>query len=144
LRALPKDGKLFTFEFNPHHANVAKESFKKAGFENQVEIFVGPALDNLAQIEKEGPFDLVFIDADKVSYSHYLEWAADHLRIGGVVLGDNTFAFGMIADADPRDADKRNSVKALQAFNRDIVSSGRFRATILPTGEGLTMGVKLR
>lgn len=145
LRGMPLDGRLFTFEFDPHHAKVARESFKKAGLLSQVEILVGPALEQLPRIEEYGPFDLVFIDADKVNYPNYLEWAANNLRVGGVVLGDNAFAFGCIAD-DSFDGDHEleQSVLALREFNRLCVESGRFKATMLPTAEGLTMAVKIR
>ena len=144
LRGLSKSGKLYTFEYDPHHASVAKESFKKAGFEKQVEIFVGPAIENLPKIRKQGPFDLVFIDADKESYPKYLEWAAENLKVGGVVLADNTFGFGMIADQEIVDKQDALDVEAIRKFNLTITQSGKFRATILPTGDGLTMGVKIK
>jgi caffeoyl-CoA O-methyltransferase len=123
---------------------VARETFEKAGIAGQVELHVGPALDNLARIEAAGPFDLVFIDADKVSYPRYLAWAGEHLRVGGIVLGDNTFAWGGIADERFDDAEEEAAVKALREFNRVVAAGGRFRATLLPTGEGLTLGVKVR
>src|SRR3989338_3526345 len=132
-RGLAKDGKLFTFEYHPHHAKVAKESFKKAHLENQVQIFVGAALDNLPKIEKSGPFDLVFIDADKTNYTNYLNWAEKNLKLGGVILADNTFAVGFSAQ----------DTKAIQKFNTQLSQNPHFRATILPTGEGLTFAVKI-
>lgn len=143
-RGMGPEGKLYTFEFEPKHAELARETFKKAGVANQVELFVGPALQNLSKIESQGPFDLVFVDADKVSYPQYLTWAANHLRVGGVVLGDNTFAWGGIAEDVFDDAEEEAAVRALQAFNRESAQGGRFRSTILPTGEGLTIAVKVR
>jgi caffeoyl-CoA O-methyltransferase len=143
-RALPKDGKLYTFEMSPAHAEVARKSFELAGASSKVEILVGPALANLSKITQHGPFDLVFIDADKVSYPKYLEWAAENLRVGGAVLGDNTFAWGMIADEKFEDASDEAAVRALREFNDRVANSGRFKGTILPTGEGLTLGVKIR
>jgi caffeoyl-CoA O-methyltransferase len=143
-RGMGPQGKLYTFEFEPKHAEVARQTFARAGVSGQIEMFVGPALDNLSKIEGHGPFDLVFIDADKVSYPNYLAWAADHLRVGGVVLGDNTFAWGGIADDRFDDAEEEASVRALQEFNRQAAQGGRFRSTILPTGEGLTVAVKIR
>lgn len=143
LRGMGRQGYLYTFEYEPKHAEVARESFQSVGFEKQVEIFVGPALANLPKIEKEGPFDLVFIDADKENYPGYLDWAARNLRKGGVVLGDNSFGWGMIADTSFEDPEDAVSVRGLQEFNRRIASSGLFRATILPTGEGLTLGVRI-
>lgn len=138
------EGHLYTFEADQHHAKVARHSFDSAGFQNRYQIFVGKALSQLPQIENHGPFDLVFIDADKANYLNYLNWAADHLRVGGVVLADNTFAWGLIAQ-NPTDSEENNqAVKALREFNHAIANSDRFRATILPTGEGLTMGVKIK
>ncbi len=139
-RGLAPQGKLYTFEYSDNHARVSAESFKKAGVEKKVEIFTGPALANLKKIESKGPFDLVFIDADKPNYPDYLQWAAKNLKIGGIFLGDNTFAWGHIAEAQTTDP----GVKALRQFNQIAATNQRFRSTILPTGEGLTMGVKVR
>jgi caffeoyl-CoA O-methyltransferase len=144
LRGMPADGRLYTFEYSPKHAEVALESFRKAGFGERVQIFVGEAARNLSQIESKGPFDLVFCDADKPSYPQYLEWAAANLRIGGVLIGDNTLGWGMIADERFDDAEDQASVTALQKFNHAAARGGRFRATLLPTGEGLTVAVKIK
>ena len=143
-RSMPEQSRLYTFEFEPKHAEVARESFKRAGLEAKVEVFVGPALEQLRRIEAMGPFDLVFVDADKVSYPAYAQWAADHLRVGGLLIGDNTFAWGMIGDEKFESAEDRASVLALREFNRIALRGGRFRGTLLPTGEGLTVAVKIR
>jgi caffeoyl-CoA O-methyltransferase len=144
LRGMGEGARLYTFEYEPKHAEVARESFKRADLAGQVELFVGPALSRLPEIERHGPFDLVFIDADKVNYPGYLAWAADHLRVGGVVLGDNTFAWGTIADDKFEDAEAEVAARALQRFNHEAARGGRFRATVLPTGEGLTVAVKVK
>jgi len=137
-RALGKDGRLHTFELDPKHAEVARESFRKAGVLDRVRIHVGPALERLPECEEDAPFDLVFIDADKDNYPAYLSWAAEHLRVGGVVLGDNAFAFGEIVDG------RGAGPVAMRKFNEELAQGGRFRATMIPTGEGLAMGVKIR
>lgn len=142
-RGLPENGKLYTFEYNFKHANVAKESFEKAGLGSKTEIFVGPALENLSKIENYGPFDCVFIDADKKGYVRYLDWAANNLRKGGVVLADNTFAWGMVHHEKIEDPQDEPSVKALQEFNSRLAKDMRFKSTILPTGEGLSFAVKV-
>lgn len=142
-RGLAPGGHLYTFEYDPKHAKIAKESFQKAGLADRVDIHVGPALENLPKIAKHGPFDLVFIDADKVNYPNYLDWAAANLRVGGVVLGDNAFAFGHIANDNAPDEDTRKAVKALRVFNEALARGGRFRSTMIPTGEGLALGVKI-
>lgn len=139
LRGMAPDGVLHTFEFSPHHARVAEESFRRNGFAARAKIHVGPALEKLPSIEREGPFDLVFIDADKVNYPNYLSWAERNLRSGGAVVGDNTFGFGKIHDPSAQD----ESIAAIREFNLRIAQSGKFRGTILPTEEGLTVGVKI-
>lgn len=143
LRGMPADGVLHTFEIDPHHAEVARACFALAGVVDRVRVHVGPALERLRDVEAEGPFDLVFIDADKVGYPAYLGWAEQHLRVGGVVLGDNAFGWGGVAAAEvpPEDRDK---IAALRAFNERVARGGRFRGTMIPTGEGLAMGVKIR
>jgi len=137
-RGLGEGGRLHTFELDQKHADLARDSFRKAGVLDRVTIHVGPALERLHKCESDGPFDLVFIDADKATYPGYLAWAARHLRVGGVVLGDNAFAFGEIADG------KGEGPQAMRRFNQELAQGGHFRATMLPTGEGLAMGVKVR
>jgi caffeoyl-CoA O-methyltransferase len=138
LRGMP-DGVLHTFELDSHHAEVARESFRKAGVADRARIHVGPALQKLREIENEAPFDLCFIDADKTGYPAYLDWAARHLRVGGAVLGDNAFGFGGVAKPDGDEG-----VQALRRFNEELARGGRFRATMIPTEEGLALGVKIR
>lgn len=144
VRGMGPRGKLYTFEYEARHAEVARETFRKAGVEGQVEILVGEAFKELPKINQHGPFDLVFIDADKISYPKYLKWAAENLRVGGMLIGDNTFAWGMIADEEFDNSEDEAAARALQAFNLEASQSGRFRATIFPTGEGLTVAVKVR
>ena len=111
---------------------------------DRVEIRIGSALETLAKIAaaKEGPFDLVFIDADKQGYPAYLAWAERHLRVGGILLADNAFAFGHIHETTPV-ADAQ-AVASMRAFADRLARGGRFRATMIPTAEGLAMGVKVR
>ncbi|MGH7739832.1 MAG: O-methyltransferase, partial [bacterium] len=144
-RALPVGGKIYCLEYEPKHIEVARESFEKAGLSDRVEFWAGSALSSLPQIEKQGPFDLVFIDADKPGYPAYLDWTMDHLRVGGVVLGDNTFSGGRVADSAEVDhGAKTETVHAIRTFNQRVAADLRFRATILPTGEGLTFAVKIK
>jgi len=144
MRGMGPSGKLYTFEVNEKNAQVARESFELAGYRENAEVIVGSAILNLPRINRNGPFDLVFIDADKENYPYYLKWSAENLRIGGVVLADNTFAWGNIMEKNPSDSGEKVSIEALRAFNLECAQGGRFRATVLPTGEGLTMGVKIK
>ena len=138
-RALPHAGRLDTFEFDPKHAKVASETFRRAGVEKLVHVHVGRAAEKLPEIEEHGPFDLVFIDADKIGYPGYLRWSAANLRRGGIVLADNVFRAAFGADANWT----AESVAALDLFNRELATGGAFVATFLPTVEGLAMGVKI-
>jgi caffeoyl-CoA O-methyltransferase len=139
LRGLPPDGILDTFELDPAHARVAEESFRRAGFEGRARIHLGPAIERLGDIEKEGPFDLCFVDADKESYPQYLNWAARNLRRGGVIIADNVFLFGHLADG----GEPSVSLKAMREFHQRLATSGEFRATVLPTGEGLSVAIRV-
>jgi caffeoyl-CoA O-methyltransferase len=143
LRGMGPEGRLDTFELDPRNAEVARRSFELAGVASQVRLHLGLAAEQLPAIEGRGPFDLVFIDADKGGYLGYLAWAEAHLRVGGLVLADNTFAFGHVHRPDAAGKD-REAAEALARFSERLARGGRFRATILPTGEGLSMGVKLR
>ncbi len=143
LRGMAPDGFLHTFEIEPRSAEVARQSFERAGFARQAAIHVGPALEKLPAIERKGPFDLVFIDADKTSYPAYLAWAEDNLRVGGVLLADNAFGFGHVHDPGYAGEDAP-AIEALRRFAERLARGGRFRATMIPTEEGLAMGVKIR
>lgn len=102
-RALPPGGRVVTLEIDPHHAAVAKENLARAGLAERVDVRVGPAIDALPKLE--GPFDLVFIDADKESNAAYFEWAVELGRPGTVIVVDNVVREGEVLDAvsdDPR------------------------------------------
>lgn len=139
LRGMAEGGVLHTIELEPHHAQVAAESFKRAGLESRVRIHVGRAEDVLPSLAPDGPFDLVFVDADKESYPAYLAWAGTHLRPGGLLIADNAFLFGKLGRAGADDP----SIRAMQAFHDALASGGRFRSTVFPTGEGLAVAVRL-
>ena len=141
LRGMGPDGQLDTIEMSPHHADVARESFRRAGVGDRVRIHVGAAAAVLPTLVGGGPFDLVFIDADKEGYPGYLAWAADNLRPGGVVLLDNAFLFGRLSE--PATGDRATEIRALQSVHEALARGGKFRATVLPTGEGLAFGVRV-
>ncbi|HXT99334.1 MAG TPA: O-methyltransferase [Polyangia bacterium] len=141
LRGLGEGGELDTIDSEPRHADVARESFRRAGFAERARVHVGLALDVLPRLERRGPFDLVFIDADKEGYPRYLDWAAQNLRPGGIVLLDNAFLFGHLPEAPA--GERAASIRAMQAVHQTLAGSGKFRATPLPTGEGLALGVRI-
>lgn len=141
LRGLTADGVLDTFELDPAHARVAEESFRRAGFADRAHIHLGPALEQLALIESGGPFDLCFVDADKEGYPAYLDWAARNLRRGGALIADNAFLFGQLGETTTDAASP--ALRAMRAFHERLAGSGEFRATVLPTGEGLAVAVRV-
>ena len=143
LRGMEPDGVLHTVEVDLHHATVARETFQRAGYPvgQRVHIHVGTGKDVLPTLDQHGPFDLVFIDADKESYPLYLDWAGKNLRPGGAVLGDNSFLFGRLTD-QPK-GENAASIKAMRAFHDTLATSGLFRATVIPTGEGLAFGIRV-
>ena len=106
-RALPEDGRLITLELNPKNADVARRNLARAGLGDKVEIRTGPALEALPKIEAEGlgPFDFVFIDADKSNNAVYVEWALRLSRPGTTIVVDNVVREGEVADAASRSTD---------------------------------------
>ena len=127
-RALPQGGELISLEIDERHAEVARENVERAGLSERVEIRVGDARELLAQIAEndEGPFDVVFIDADKEGYPEYLEWALRLTRPGSLILGDNTIRGGSVLN--PEDG----SARATGEFNERIARDPRLSAILLP------------
>jgi caffeoyl-CoA O-methyltransferase len=141
LRGMGPAGVLDTIDISAKHAEVARESFRRAGVAERARTHVGPAAEVLKGLAASGPFDLCFIDADKEGYPAYLAWAADNLRPGGLVILDNVFLFGHLAEAPT--GERAASIAAMQAVHRTLARGDRFAATVIPTGEGLAVGVKL-
>lgn len=105
-RGLPADGKVVTLELDPHHAKVARSNFERAGVSDKVDLRTGPALQSLETLaaENAGPFDLIFIDADKPNNPNYLSWAMRLSRPGTVIICDNVVRDGTVLNDDGRDA----------------------------------------
>jgi len=133
-RGLPADGRLITLEADSHYAEVARENIERAGLGDVVELRVGPALETLPLLDAEsaGPFDLTFIDADKVSTPKYFAWALDHSRPGSLIVADNVVRDGTLADADSDDP----KVKAQRQLHGMIAADPRVTATTIQTVGG--------
>jgi predicted O-methyltransferase YrrM len=97
-RALPKGGRIVSLEFSPRHAEVARANLRRAGLLSRVDIRVGPALESLPKLKssRSGPFDFIFIDADKENNPHYLQWALKLSRRGTVIVIDNVARHGSV------------------------------------------------
>jgi caffeoyl-CoA O-methyltransferase len=132
-RALPAQGKLWSIEYEPRYAEVARASLAAAGVADRAEVLVGRAADVLPTLVPQAPFDLVFLDADKASYALYGEWAARHLRPGGVLLADNAYLFGRLLE----DSDE---ARAVRRFHEQTARD--FDSVCIPTPDGLVLGVK--
>jgi predicted O-methyltransferase YrrM len=130
-RALPPGGHLITLEANPHHAEVARANVARAGLEELVEVREGQALDSLPMLLEEGrgPFDFIFIDADKPNYPEYLSWALRLSRRGSVILADNVVRGGAVIDPESSDA----NVQGIRRFNELLANESRVSATAIQT-----------
>ena len=123
-RALPPDGRIVTLEADAHHARVARENLARAGLDAVAEVVEGPALETLPPLA--GPFDLVFIDADKERSADYLALALERSRPGTLIVADNVVRGGALVDADsddPRVVGSRRLVEAVAAEPR-LVATG--------------------
>lgn len=138
-RALPADGKLVTLEIDPDRAAVARESVADAGVGDRVEVRLGDALDLMAAMDANPPFDAVFLDADKERYVDYLEQAARLLRPGGLLMADNALWRGEVLDPDGFGG----LAVDIHRFNERVAADARFEATILPVGDGLMVAVRV-
>jgi predicted O-methyltransferase YrrM len=122
-RALPEEGRLVSLEAEPRHAEVARKNIAAAGLAGRVEVVLGRALDTLPTLA--GPFDLVFIDADKRGNPDYLAWALRLSRPGTVILCDNVVRDGAITDAASRDP----GVVGTRRFFEMLAAEPRLTAT---------------
>ena len=128
-KALPDDGKLISLEIDPHHAEVARKNIDRAGLSSKVEVREGKAIELLPRLvdEKAGPFDMIFIDADKPPYTEYFEWALKLSRSGTLIIADNVIRDGKVLDPNHDDP----MVKGAQRFNKALAANKQVSATIL-------------
>jgi predicted O-methyltransferase YrrM len=130
-RALPVDGHLITVEAEPKHAKIAQANIARAGLADVVELRLGQASDILPQLaaERRGPFDFIFIDADKESNSLYFAWALKLSRRGSVIIVDNVVRNGAVIDAASGDA----SIQGVRSFIDLLAAEPRVTATAIQT-----------
>lgn len=133
-RALSEGGRLITLEANPDYAEVARGSIERAGLSDVVDLRVGPALEALPALEDEGvgPFDLTFIDADKVNTPNYFAWALDHSRAGSLIVADNVVRNGTLAETASDDP----ITQAQRQLHETLASEPRVTATTIQTVGG--------
>lgn len=142
-RALPSDGKLYTLEKDEFCVEQTKRSISECGVSGRVEVVGGDWAENLPKLTSKGPFDLVFIDANKNGYFEILKWSIANVRTGGLIVGDNTLLFGA-AKHDIKPADVSNEAwTAMRSFNQTLADQSKFMSCMLPTTEGMTLAIKL-
>ncbi|MBN8613132.1 MAG: O-methyltransferase [Deltaproteobacteria bacterium] len=130
-RALRAGGRLYSLEISEKHAAIARDNLRAAGLEDRAEVMLGDALASLAALSSRGPFDVIFVDADKGRYDQYARWAIDHLRPGGVLIADNVFYFGRLLEENPEAA-------AMRRFHE--LSATHLDTALVPTPDGLLLG----
>ena len=133
-RALPAGGRLTTLESDPSHAEIARANLARAGLADVVELRLGPALETLPRLAEEGrgPFDLIFIDADKPAYPDYFAWALRLSRRGSLIIADNVVRAGEVvnpASDDPR-------IQGMRRFLEQLAAEPRVLATAIQTVSG--------
>jgi predicted O-methyltransferase YrrM len=130
-RALPAGGKLITLELDPRHAEVARANFARAKLTDRIELRLGPALETLPHLAKEnrGPFDMIFIDADKAAIPEYFDWGLKLSRAGTIIIADNVVRSGGLAEASSKDP----AIQGVRRFHRMLAAEPRVSATTVQT-----------
>jgi len=133
--ALPDDGRLITCDVDGETTRIARRYWSACPHGSKIELKLGPALDTLRELD--GPFDLVFIDADKENYNGYWDACVPKVRPGGVIAADNVLWSGRVLDP------KKESDRALAAFNERVRNDPRVEAAMLTVRDGVTVACKL-
>lgn len=132
-QGLQPGGRIYSIEYDPKHAEIARAAIDRAGMSDRIEVIVGAALDVLPKLSSVAPFDVVFVDADKGNYDHYGRWASEALRPGGLLLGDNAFYFGRLLEESAE-------AQAMRRFHEQAARA--FETVCIPTPDGLLVGIK--
>jgi caffeoyl-CoA O-methyltransferase len=138
-RGLPEDGHLLALDVNEDWTAIGRRYWERAGLADRIELRIGPALETLAELPADDPFDFVFIDADKESYPAYYEEALRLLRSGGVMVIDNVFRRGTVLDPD----DNEPPTVAIRELNDRIASDERVISAMVSVADGITLALKL-
>lgn len=142
-RALPENGHIYTINKDPEHVKMAEGFFAQCECRERITQLAGDAHDALPNLLKKSPFDMIFIDADKISYPDYLDWAEKNIRKGGLIIADNTLLGGLAAESTPPENYAPTTWKNMRLFNKRLADKSKYNATMIPTKEGLSVAVKL-
>jgi caffeoyl-CoA O-methyltransferase len=129
-------GSIISLEVDPHHAMTARGNIAAAGVESLISVIEGPALSSLAELQ--GPFDLIFIDADKVSYDAYFEAVLPKLAPRGLIVADNMFQAGRVLDSVP-DGERHEGAVAIRALNDKLATDPRVVVVMTTVRDGVTL-----
>src|SRR5674536_305719 len=134
IRDRPVDGRLVTLEYESRHAEVARDNLARAGLADMVEVRVGAAVESLPQLEAEsrGPFDVIFIDADKPAYPEYLSWSLRLSRPGSLIIADNVVRNGAAIDVGSHDAGVQG-MRRFHEIHELLAAEPRLSATVVQT-----------
>ncbi len=135
---LPADGQLIACDVNEEFTNIAKKYWQKANVHHKIQLRLGPALasmKNLLETGYAGTIDFVFIDADKLAYGEYYEAALSLVRSGGLIVFDNVFLDGAVADPH----NQGSSVQAMRVLNKKLATDVRVSISVVPMSDGITL-----
>ncbi|MBI1335019.1 MAG: methyltransferase domain-containing protein [Armatimonadetes bacterium] len=138
-QAMGPDSKVVACDINEEFTNVAKRYWSKAGYGDNIELRLGPALDTLDSLIAEGvaPFDIAFIDPDKPNMPNYFERCLKLVRKGGLILSDNVLWAGRIIDPE----NQEENTNVLRAYNEKLIQDDRVDVVLLPIGDGISMAI---
>ncbi len=149
--ALPDDGRVVALDSHVEWTKVAKRFWKEAGVDHKIDLHIAPAMETLDKLLDDGQaetFDFAFIDADKVNYDGYYERSLQLIRPGGLIVLDNVFLFGSVANPDVLDKKMQDRISptnivAMQTLNKKILNDTRVDISMLPVADGLTLVRKI-
>ncbi len=136
-RALPEDGQFITLEIEPKHAEVTRRNYEKAGLSDRTDVRLGDGTKLMQDAAQDGPFDLIFIDADKENYPKYLDFALENTRSGGLIIADNANGHGHAHRALPKGDGRRG----IQDYNRRVANHPKLISNIIPVGGWLAVSL---
>jgi predicted O-methyltransferase YrrM len=142
-RSLPDDGVIYTIEHDAKRAERARNNFAKFEQPEKIILIEGDAIYLLESLEAKGPFDAIFIDANKSSYNKYLDFVEKNVKKNGLIIADNTLLFGAVYGESTNERVRESSIKSMQEFNNRLADSNKYLSILVPTDEGMTLAMKL-
>lgn len=139
-KAIPDDGYIITIEKEEKSYNKAKYNFKTVNLEKNIKAINGDAIEILDNLDSE--FDMIFIDADKINYVNYLNWAEKHIRFGGLIVADNTLLSGAVYTNELPYRIRKTTKNIMKEFNLRLSNSKKYTSILLPSTDGITIALK--